>query len=247
MKFWAVGSREDRDRMLSLKGSPHLISPICCPDPAEKWLLVLVSTSDPAKIPHASAVTFSNVSATGSLPQLYCCSLQQMSFLWWGLGKGRSEERVGGIIWVQPGAGQGSNPVAWLTFPWAWGHFCPSCCLWLWCYLHPFLLGGEDQFATVVLNGTWNSSLKVMTKELSNLSLPFQRSKCSSARIDLYQFLFQFLLLSGSSSRLSSRCVLSGLSRVDVVVALKMGQMFFQLRRNPALEGAWSGLGLPKH
>lgn len=150
MKFWAVGGREDRDRMLSLKGSPHLISPICCPDPAEKWLLVLVSTSDPAKIPHASGVSFSNISATGSLPQLYCCSLQQMSFLWWGLGKGRTEKGSEGRSSVHlcaaslPAAGQGSNPAAWLTLPWAWGHCSPQLCLWLCCYLHPCLLGGED-------------------------------------------------------------------------------------------------------
>lgn len=116
MKFWAVGGREDRDRMLSLKGLPHLISPICCPDPAEKWLLVLVSTSDPAKIPHASGVSFSNVSAPGSLPQLYCCSLQQMSFLWWGLEKkGKEWGGQWGEKWrvhLCAGAGQG-----WILLP----------------------------------------------------------------------------------------------------------------------------------
>lgn len=41
MKFWAVGGREVRDRevrdrMLSLEGLPHLISPICCDDPGCK-------------------------------------------------------------------------------------------------------------------------------------------------------------------------------------------------------------------
>lgn len=151
MKFWAVGGREDRDRMLSLKGSPHLISPICCPDPAEKWLLVLVSTSDPAKIPHASGVSFSNISATGSLPQLYCCSLQQMSFLWWGLGKGRTEEgsegRSGAFICVQPACQELVRARILLPGSHFHGHegtVLPQLCLWLCCYLHPCLLGGED-------------------------------------------------------------------------------------------------------
>lgn len=164
MKFWAVGGREDRDRMLSLKGSPHLISPICCSDPAEKWLLVLVSTSDPAKMPHASGVSFSNISATGSLPQRYCCSLQQMSFLWWGLRKGKERGGRWGEKWrvhLCAGAGQGWNPAAWLTFPRAWGHCSPPAGAFgsgVIC-THVFL-EGRISVLPVVLNRTLNSSLK---------------------------------------------------------------------------------------
>lgn len=184
MKFWAVGGREDRDRMLSLKGSPHLISPICCPDPAEKWLLVLVSTSDPAKIPHASGVRFSNISATGSLPQLYCCSLQQMSFLWSDLGRGRTKEGSEGrsrvfICVQQPPRRSWSGLESCCLAHTSTGMralFSPSSAFGSAVVCTRVFLEGKICLLPVVLNRTLNSSLKGSKspeKELSNLPLPF--------------------------------------------------------------------------